>query len=220
MASRRKIKRAGKSNSPVPIAPAVLNKSLPVVKKRFIRQRCAFVDTDTGKECSRYAVGKSTLCKSHGGCAVIPENLLSDKEVRNSLITKFDVEFHPKEFLYLSSTGKHIKEIAAIFEVSEITLKNWAETYESFYEVVEIAKTMQEAYFITEGKDNLKNRNYNNKMFGLLADKLVGWGESSSSTHSAQVTIGVLQVAPAVSQEEWTASFKDAPIDVTPTSDE
>ena len=89
--------------------------------KRYKAQRCAYVYSSTKNRCKNRAVGKSTLCKKHGGDPVIKENLVPatlEKKDVIGIVTKYDPTIHPVQYIDYSRMGLSEVEIAAEFGVS------------------------------------------------------------------------------------------------------
>lgn len=194
------------------------NSKLPVIikkkKKRYKKQKCAFVDS-SGKQCHRLAVGKSTLCKVHGGNPVIKENLITTPDnfidYPNS---KFDPAIHPLSFIDFARSGYSDVEIAAQFEVSADTMKKWAEKYESFNKAYEIGQAMQEAWWLEQGKNNLNARSFNTPLFKFLTMNKLGYSDKIEQKNLNTNVHGVLLIPDAVTAEEWEAEEMGEVIDV------
>lgn len=175
--------------------------------KRYKKQKCAFVDKN-GKRCRYNAVGKSTLCKKHGGNPIIKENLIKDKELENiplsALSTKFKPDEHPIMFIEYSRMGMSEVEIAAEFNVSVSTLKSWAEKFDMFNRAYEIGQAMHEAWWIEQGKAGLHaGRNFNTSLFKFLTGNKLGYSDKIETKSLNMNVHGVLMVPDKVSEEEW-----------------
>lgn len=193
------------------------SKKTPRTKKKpkkkiykYKRMQCAFVD-ENGVRCTSKAVGKSTLCKKHGGSKYIPENMIKDDLVGiGSIGTKYNPEVHPLLYIQLSREGYSNPEIAAEFQISSYTLQQWTEKYESFYLAAEIGKEMQEAWWLRKGKDNLENnRNFNTNLFKYLTMNKLGYSDKIESKSTNLNVHGVLMVPDAVSEDEWEKDIID-----------
>lgn len=181
-------------------------------KKRILKyrpQRCAFVDGD-GNRCKRKAVGKSTLCKKHGGDPVIKENLIPVEHEDHFLAnSKFNPAYHPLAYIEMSNRGMSEVEIAAEFRVSVNTLQSWAEKYDSFYSAQDIGKAMHEAWYLRRGKDGLDDRHFNTPLFKFMTMNKLGFSDKvESRTHNTSVH-GVLLVPDEMSEEEWEKKVID-----------
>jgi len=172
--------------------------------KRYMRKKCDFIGS-TGIKCKKRAVGKGTLCKLHGGNAIVKSNLIPiDIEDRQLFAAShFKPELHPIAFIDHSRRGLSEVEIASLFEVSISTIKTWAETYESFSVAYEIGQAMHEAWWITQGKANLNARDFNTPLFKFLTSNKLGYSDKME-TKSMNLNIhGVLKVPDSVTEDEW-----------------
>jgi hypothetical protein len=187
----------------------------PVRIKRYKKQKCVFVD-ENGRKCNRLAVGKSTLCKKHGGNPVIKENLLPDS-VNNilTLATKYKPEEHPILFIEYSRMGMSEVEIAAEFMVSVETMRGWSEKFEMFNRAHEIGKALHESWWLLQGKSGLNNRGFNTGLYKFLTANKLGYAEKMETKSMNMNIHGVLMVPDKVSEEEWENDDEDI-IDVNP----
>ena len=98
--------------------------------------------------CARYAVGKDTVCKIHGGDPVIKENLLKNEEIPDYLQfkTKYDPATHPIRYIELARLGKSESEIASEFNVSKADIRDWVQNFLEFNTAYEIGQTLYEAW--------------------------------------------------------------------------
>ena len=188
-------------------------KEIPAVKKRKLRkkykkQKCAFYDVVTGSGCKRNAVGKSTLCKKHGGNPINYDNLTSAYDNLPAVGRKssFDPAFHPLEFINLSRTGESTVEIAGRFNISVTTLKSWSEKFEEFATAYEIGQALHESWWLAQGKGNLQNRHFNTTLFKFLTANKLGYAEKVESRSTNTTLHGVLLVPDTVTEAEWEES--------------
>ena len=205
---RKKVKNTRKSTeSTEPLTPKKI--------KKYKKQKCSFVYS-TGKECSRKAVGKSTLCEKHGGSRIIKENLIPAK-LETALLSpasKYDPITHPTRFIDHSREGMSDVEIAAEFQVGVETLRGWAEKYEMFNIAFDIGKALHEAWWLQQGKDGLNNRGFNTALFKFLTSNKLGYSDKMETKNLNMNVHGVLVVPDKQTEDEWE---KDAEvIDVTP----
>ena len=158
--------------------------------------------------CKKYAVGKSDLCKKHGGDPLIRENLMTQGQTPSFLaqLTKYDPNIHPSLFLDLAREGLSEVEIAARFEVSIHTMRGWTEQFYEFNSAYEIGAVIYESWWLQEGKGNLGNRNYNTTLFKFLTGNKLGWTEKIESKN-VNINAGVLVVPSKISQEEWEKKY-------------
>jgi len=169
----------------------------PKIIKRYPKQVCA------SEGCSHWAVGSGDVCRKHGGNPVIPENLITPDQMTDlQLMSIYDPVKHPMLYIECSRAGMSEVEIAAQMEVSTPTIKAWSTRYAEFNSAFEIGKGMQEAWWLTEGKDNLDNRNYNTGMFKFLTGNKIGYSEKIESKN-LHVHAGVLKVPAAMTADEW-----------------
>lgn len=172
----------------------------PKIIKRYPKQKCVH------DGCRFNAVGAGDTCVKHGGNTIIQENLLAPSDMTSSMIraTKYKPEYHPLEFIMLSKEGMSTVEIAAEFEVSPSTIKNWSETYLEFNNAYDIGVAMHEAWWLKEGKGNLDNRSYNVGLFKFLTSNKLGYSDKMESK-SLNIHAGVLMVPGQPSLQEWEA---------------
>ena len=89
-------------------------KKIRKIKKKYPEAQCMHIDT-SGEQCTKKAVGKSTLCKKHGGKVIIKENLLARYDPVESPLYKPD--YHPMAFNTLSRDGLSPVEKAAEYSI-------------------------------------------------------------------------------------------------------
>ena len=171
--------------------------SIKLVKK-YPKQRCAI------EGCTHNAVGKTDICKRHGGDPIIYENLLLPEECSSALVSasKYQPAYHPMQFISLSRDGMSDVEIAAQFEVSTGTLRNWSEKFADFNTAYEVGQALHEAWWLQEGKNNLDNRGYNTGLYKFITGNKLGYSDKMESKN-LNVTAGVLLVPQQVSPEDW-----------------
>lgn len=180
------------------------------LRKKYAPQRCQFI-LENGNRCKNGSTGKGTLCKIHGGERIIKENLLKNSEIPAELlkITKYDPVTHPIQFIDLSRSGMSATEIASEFEVSIATLNNWSETYDEFYQAMEIGKAMHETWYLMQGKDNLVNPRFNTGLFKFLTANKLGYAEKIESKNINMNAHGVLLIPNKQTEDEWVDNAKD-----------
>jgi len=183
--------------------------SPPKIIKRFIKQKCAFIYA-CGTQCTKNAVGKSTLCKKHGGDPIIKENLIKPEEMSLvGILEKYDAERHPTLFIDLSRQGLSEVEIAAEFEVGVGTLRGWAEKFEMFSVAFEIGKALHESWWLQQGKSGLNNRGFNTSLFKFLTSNKLGYSDKMETKNMNMSVHGVLVIPDKVTEEEWEKEIID-----------
>lgn len=209
----RKLKRKTTSKT-IPEIPKLKkinlkSTSLPVkqerkLKKYYKKQRCAFVFSN-GTQCKKLAVGKSSLCKRHGGDPTIKENLYKGTEevLLPNVRVKFDPAFHPIRYIELSKDGLSEVEIAAEFEIAVITIQEWAEKFESFYIAKEVGKAMHESWWLRQGKENMSTRAFNASLYKYITMNKLGYSDKIEQKSLNMNIHGVLMVPDSVSEEDW-----------------
>ena len=188
-----------------PLNPVGESQKIPKTKiiKKYIKQKCAFID-DNGIQCKRNAVGKSTLCKRHGGKVIIKENLVQKNEEHLiGLNTKFDPSYHPLHFIDMSRMGLSEVEIAAKFEVGIGTMKSWSEKYAEFNTAYEIGQALHESWWLTQGKSGLRDRGFNTTLFKFLTANKLGYSEKIESKNTNMNVHGVLVIPNKQTEDEW-----------------
>jgi len=175
---------------------------------------------ENGKRCTAYAAGNSTLCTLHGGTQRTGIEPVAYNDLSPSVIkmTKFDPSFHPIRYLELSKQGFSDVEIAAEFQVSISTLKDWSASIKEFSIAYDIGKTMYEAYFLRTGTRNLHNDRFNNSLFKYLTMNKLGYSDKIETKSMNTSLHGVLLVPGEMSMADWEANniamdaAKDAPV--------
>lgn len=187
------------------------------LRKRYKKQKCAFVDTignDT-LQCNYYAVGKSTLCKKHGGDPIDKDNLVLTvvDGITDTLAlkgTKFNPAIHPLLFIDLSRQGLSDIEIAAQFKVGINALRSWSETYVEFATAYEVGQALHEAWWLRQGKSGLHNvRNFNTVLFKFLTGNKLGYSDKMETKNLNMTAHGVLLVPSKVTEDEWEDQNND-----------
>jgi hypothetical protein len=188
------------------------------VKLKYPPKRCQYVLSD-GRQCKRKATGKGTLCDLHGGDRTIPENMYSDKELisTNGALANVRIRFnpavHPLKYIELARDGLSDVEIAAEFEISIGTLRDWSEKYESFNSAFEIGKAMHESWWIRTAKENLNERSFNTSLAKFLMMNKLGYSDKVEQKSMNMNMHGVLMVPDAMNEDEWENSCEEV-IDV------
>ncbi len=155
-----------------------------------------------GKGCRNYAVGKSTLCEKHGGKRIEKELMLPSVYALQHI--KYDPAVHPIDFLQLSMEGKSVVEIAAIMGIAPGTLKNWSEKFPAFATAWEVGEACHEAWWLTQGKNNLNNTRFQTGLYKFLTTNKLGYAEKiETKSHNINENVGVLLVPGNMSIEEW-----------------
>ena len=89
------------------------------------------------------------------------------------------VAFATKMMQIYRDGGFHC-HVAAAFEISESTFRNWRKAYPDFDEAAEIGKTLSEVYWIDDAKKNLKldkNMTYNAILWYMMMRNRHNWGD-------------------------------------------
>lgn len=203
---KRKLKKkytSTKKKSPNPVEEA-FEKAIKKTKKikRYKKKRCAFVKN--GIQCRNNSVGKSTLCKKHGGNPIIEKNLITDTEVTELLVnTKYNPQYHPIQFIDLSRSGLSEIEIAAEFGIGLNTLRGWSEKFSTFHTAYEIGQALHEAWYLQQGKSGLRDRNFNTSLFKFLTGNKLGYSEKIENKNLNMNVHGVLMVPDKQTEDEW-----------------
>ncbi len=179
----------------------------PHVIKQYPVRMCA-VDG-----CKFKAVGADKFCKRHGGDPIIRDNLLEFDKVPELTVlhTKFRPSYHPLEYIALAREGKSEVEIAAHFQVSVNTLRNWAKTYKEFNTATEIGAALYEAWWLQEGKANLDDNRYNTQMYKYLTTNKIGYIDRNLPNAGTNINVagGVLLVPkPEMQAANWEETYK------------
>jgi hypothetical protein len=201
----RKIKKRRRKRKPVREINKEPHRRKGKLRKKYKNAQCAFL-YPTGHRCKRNAVGKSSLCKNHGGSVLIPENAEDGKEVLLIGNSKYDVAHHPLEYINLSREGFSEVEIAATFETSVGVIRKWAEHFKEFATAYEIGTALHEAWWLTRGKANLNNRGFNTSLFKFLTTNKLGYAEKLETKSTNLNVHGVLLVPDKVNEAEWEAA--------------
>lgn len=210
---KRKIKKSSLSSSSSINSDSIQDsiQTKPKRKiKRYKKQKCAFV-YECGERCKNNAVGKSTLCKQHGGSPVIKENLVPAElePIVKGLVSKYDPMTHPVLFMDYSRMGMSDVEIAAEFKVSVETLRGWAEKYEMFNKAYDIGQAMHETWWLEQGKAGLENRGFNTTLYKYLTSNKLGYSDKMETKNMNMNVHGVLMVPDQMSEDEWEKENED-----------
>ncbi len=184
-------------------AEVVEEKSPVRIVKKYPKQKCAV------EGCIRNAVGKTDVCKKHGGDPIVKENLLLPSEVPTAMMSasKYQPAYHPMAYIGFSREGLSEIEIAAKFEVSIGTLRGWAEKFADFNMAYEVGASLHEAWWLAEGKKNLDNRGYNTGLFKFLTSNKLGYSDKMESKN-LNVNAGVLLVPGQMDKDAWEQSVR------------
>lgn len=172
--------------------------------KKYKKKRCSFVFED-GVRCKNRACKGDVLCKKHGGVSkVIKENLVPiDEEYILRVDSKYDPAYHPIRYIELSREGKSPVEIAAEFSISDHTIKNWNEKYESFNTAYEIGQAMYESWWLMTGKENLQTRGFNTHLYKFLTGNKLGYSDKIEQKSMNMNVHGVLMIPDKMNEDEW-----------------
>lgn len=207
---KKKVLKKVKTVSELPERPQrkLVRKKLKV----YVKAKCMF--HENGVRCNRNAIGSSQLCKIHGGVRNIKSSLdeVTTSEIIKSPVfkgTKFDPAIHPLQMIDLSREGKSDVEVAAEMGVGVLTLRGWADKYESFATAYDIGQALYESWWLEKGRDNLTTRNFNTTLFKFLTANKLGYAEKVETKNLNMNTCGVLVVPEKVSVDEWEAAGVD-----------
>jgi hypothetical protein len=179
----------------------------PVKKKvllRYKKGRCAFVGDD-GERCKGRTTGKGNFCSIHSTIVFKedPSPIVS-VNARSNITTKYDPINHPMQYIQHSAMGLNPSEIAAEFQISTITLGDWADNHPMFYQAVQIGKAAHEAWYLRTGKDNLDNRFFQTPLFKYLTmNNGLGWTDKAETKSTQSGNFGVLLIPGQMSIDEW-----------------
>jgi hypothetical protein len=176
----------------------------------YEKTRCDYVvgydDEGNPIRCKRWAIGKGTLCKKHGGIRVPARELIQDVETHLSVVgchASFRPDYHPIKYIEFSKEGMSPVEIAAEFEVSLGTLKDWSEKYSNFAVAWEVGEAMHEAWWLGVGKEGLRDTKFNGSLYKFLTGNKLGYSDKIESKSTNTHIHGVLLVPDAMTPEEW-----------------
>lgn len=201
---KRKLKKRTFTEEPEVLEPEIVDDA-PQEIKVYPKQKCVIPD------CTNLAVGKSDRCKQCGGNPIVEENLIDDTNPDNlpSLFAQvYKPEFHPLEYVRLAMDGKSEVEIAREFGVGVRTMRNWAAKFKMFAQAYEMGSDFHEAWWVAEGKANLKNRSYNTGLFKFLTGNKLGWSEKHESKN-LNVNAGVLLAPKPMTKQQWEAEHAE-----------
>ena len=173
-------------------------------RTKYKKGKCQFIYPENhkryGKPCKRNAIGKGTLCGKHGGIPDIDSMLPT---TTNLEITKYEPSYHCVQAIKLGLTGHSITEIAAKFGISLRGLQMWTEKYLDFYEAMEVAKTLNETWWLEKGKNNLTNLRFQTPLYKFLTGNILGYSDKIESKNMNMNVHGVLMVPGKMTDEEW-----------------
>jgi len=178
----------------------------PVKKKKIIlykKQKCDFINPKTGLQCKCKAVGRGNMCVEHGGERSAPETLITTQDMHPSIFQKYDPNVHPLQYILLSKNGMSDAEIASELNVGKSKMVEWTEKYFEFAEAYEIGQSMQEAWWLETGKNNLNNRFFQTGLYKFITMNKLGYSEKASPVMQQNNNYGVLLLPPEMSIDEW-----------------
>lgn len=118
--------------------------------------------------------------------------------------TKYDAEFHNADFLRLSKQGKHIKQIALIWDIDRDTIYEWGRKHKRFSVTIKKGQALCEAWYmqigqaamLNEGVANGKKLNVHLGFFVWMtknvckwSDKIVQKGDQTSPGSKVKVVV-------------------------------
>jgi hypothetical protein len=170
-------------------------------KITYKKEKCSFI-FPSGNRCAYWAIGNGTLCAHHGGSKYAPEtrNIPSPPPMTNG---HYAPAKHIPRYLIMSKEGYSDVEIAADFCVTLQTLKRWAERYPEFGEVMDVGKTLYEAWWLQKGRRNLGNRDFQVGLFKFITGQKLGYTEKIDASVKQSGNFGVLLVPQKMSVDDW-----------------
>ncbi len=158
-----------------------------------------FID---GEQCKRKRILGDSFCRKHGGSSgkvavKSPDNYLGNTN------SNYDPKYHPNQFILLSSQQMSDVEIAEEFGISKVSMIAWADKYLEFSEAYEVGKTIEEAFYIRAGRNNLANPRFNTHLFKFMTGNRLGFVEKIESRNLNMNVSGVLKVPVQMDDAEW-----------------
>jgi len=181
----------------------------PVKKKVLYRKRkstrCEYVNPRTGVRCAKKSFGKGNFCELHSHTKIKEDRNREITPINgNALAVKYDPINHPQLFIQMASEGYSPQEIAAGIGISMDTIKEWCETYVLFDQAYRIGQTAHEAYYISKGRRNLTNKDFQTALYKYLTmNNGLGWSDKVDSRSQVQGQFGVLLVPGEMGVDEW-----------------
>ena len=173
-------------------------------KIKYKKVKCQYIYPEShkrySKPCKRNSIGKGTLCRKHGGIPDL-DNMLPT--VANKNLSTYDPAFHCVQAIKLGMIGNSITEIAGKFGVSLRIVQMWTEKYVDFFEAMEVARTLNEAWWLSKGKDNLTNLRFQTPLYKFLTGNILGYSDKIESKSMNMNIHGVLMVPGKLSDDEW-----------------
>jgi len=102
---------------------------------------------------------------------------------------KYDPEIC-KKVIALMMDGYSIKEVAYKLKIARSTLYLWMEEFEEFSDTVKEGVDFGEGYWMSAGRENLHNKDFNSTLWYMNMKNRFGWSDKteSKSVHEVEVS--------------------------------
>ena len=113
----------------------------------------------------------------------------SDKNIGDSMgrPTKY-IDDMPERVIALMSQGASLVEVAADLGVSRATLSKWQDDDEKpgFVEAIKSGIELSEAWWMREGREALRDRQFNHGLWYMNMKNRFGWSDKQQVEHSGE----------------------------------
>jgi hypothetical protein len=89
--------------------------------------------------------------------------------------SKYNPEFHCERVLEVMAEGVSKTELCLTLKIAPATLVGWARDHKEFAEAIEFGEVLCEAWWLSQGRENLKNCMFNNRLYSMHMCNRFGW---------------------------------------------
>lgn len=117
--------------------------------------------------------------------------------------------------LSMGDEGKTVVQMAVAIDVTRSTIYEWAETHPEFSDALTRARNRSQAWWEAAGQGGLVNKEFNGNLYNkIVASRFrEDYGDRQAIEHTGKDG-GPIQtetaVRPAMTREEWLATYVDA----------
>lgn len=91
--------------------------------------------------------------------------------------------------ILMMTEGASMVEIAAEIGVNKTTLYEWEKAHEEFSNALKKGRAFSEAWWVREGRTNLKDRNFNHVLWYMNMKNRFGWKDKQEVEHTGGITV-------------------------------
>ncbi|MDF2366329.1 transposase [Sneathiella sp.] len=119
--------------------------------------------------------------------------------------TKYRPEMK-NEVLSMMQEGASIQEVSAALGICRASLYNWKRQYPEFLDTIKRGESCSQAWWERQGRQNLKNRNFNNHHWFRQMCNRFGWRNYIRRHNSEQHRFALIHKKP-MTEKEWIARY-------------